>query len=211
MKNSISTTQVKLFNMTIIWSMITSLFTWLPLVRIIGRPSEYYWGVFNMSGEGIDGPFWIFVIGATYVVLLFYAAFRVKLRKYTYVMIIFWNVFVLFLILYGVLLSKDNTVQGQGLHWEFPIWILIIPALLFTAFAVLWVIKESRNGIHFAITSWKMQNSVKLLISLTLLVLAIFLFSMGDNYNWITSIAIICTVVHWIILVESFKPIAPKH
>lgn len=210
MNISISKSQVYLFNMAIIWSLITTLFTWLPVVRIIGKPNEYYWGVFGMAGEGTNGPFWIFIIGSCYAVLLFYSAFRVETRRYAYFLILIWNAFVLYLIMYGVLSSIENTIQGQGLHWEFSIWFLLIPATLFTVISVVWIIKESQNGMHFKVTAWNFQNSIRLMVSLALLLLAIFLFRTGDNYNWITSAAIIVTIVQWVMLIESIKPKVKK-
>ncbi|WP_146106927.1 hypothetical protein [Polaribacter porphyrae] len=177
------------------------------MVRIIGKPDKYYWGILNVSGEGANGPYWIFVLGLTLAVSLLYSAFRVKARIYSYITILLWHLLVLYLVVMGFLQSKDTTIQGQGLHWEFPIWILVLTALLSIVCIVAWIRLEIKNGIHFKINTWQKQNSKMLIISGFLLFLAIYLFSVGDNYNWITSSAIIVTIIQWIFLVESFKPI----
>lgn len=199
--------QAFLFNISIIWILIISLFTWLPLVRIIGRPDEYYWGVFGMSGEGANGPYWIFIIGIILVLSLFVSVFRLKQRFFAYLFVLLWNLVVLYLTFYSVYLSDGTSIQGQGLHWEFTLWILSIPALLFTITSIIWIIMERKNGIHFKIIPWNKKNSIYLIISLVLLVIAIILFNTGDNYNWITSVAIITTIIHWIILIEAVKPV----
>lgn len=207
MSKTVSKSQTYLFNAILFWVITTSLFTWLSLVRIIGRPNEYYWGILGRSGEGMDGPYWIFIVGLVYVLLLFYSVFRIKTRAYSYALILLWSFFVIYVIVKTILASGDSTIQGQGLHWEFRIWFLIIPALLFTLCTSVWIAKELKNGVHFTITPWQKGNTKKLLLSLVLLIAAIVLFSLGNNYNWITSLAIITTIFQWIVLVESLKPL----
>ena len=72
--SKVSKKHVYIFNIIIIWTIITSIFTWLPLVRIIGRPKEYYWGVMSFQGEGTDGPYWIFILATTFVIFMLYSA-----------------------------------------------------------------------------------------------------------------------------------------
>jgi hypothetical protein len=39
-----------------------------------------------------------------------------------------------------------------------------------------------------------------------LLAAALVLFRAGTNYNWVTAVAIVTTIAHWILLAESFAP-----
>ena len=195
-----------LFNIIIIWSLITSLITWLPLIRIIGKPDEYYWGILDFKGEGADGPYWIFIVGALFVITMFYSAFRAKNRKIVYVFLTIWQLIVCSIILLTITdLGFDATIKGEGWHWEFPIWILGIPALLGFFLTITWIYLDNKYRFNFIIRSWSKKNRVLLFISFVLLLLALFLFYKGTNYNWVTALAIFVTIVQLIVMVDAFK------
>lgn len=195
-----------LFNTVMVWTITTSLFAWLPLVRIIGRPEEYYWGVLGMRGEGTDGPFWIFILATAFVITMLYTNFRSKNRMLAGALLIIWQAFITGVISYAVSSSASTqTIQGQGWHWEFPIWILALPAFTFLVLAIMLVYRQHTSGKTPAITDWNKVNTRYLLASIMLLFVGCILFRIGTNYNWVTAFAILVIIVQWFLMVESFK------
>lgn len=195
----------KLYKLVMIWTIITTVFAWLPLIRIIGRPEGYHWGVLGLSGEGFNGPFWIFIPLVLFVLAMMFSAYRTP-RKVFYPLLIVWHLLFTGVVTAGILQSgTEATIQGQGLHWEFPLWILVIPCVLFLAAAVLWVVRDVKAGSKMTYTVWSGTNTKKLVAAFILLIAAIILFRLGTNYNWVTAVAIITTVLYWIILVESLQ------
>lgn len=207
MENSITAKPTQwLFNTVMIWTIVTSLFCWLPLIRIIGKPKDYYWGVFGMHGEGTDGPFWIFIVSSAYVIAMLFTNFRSKNRALAGVLLIVWNAFISGIVLYAVGSSGGTqTIQGQGWHWEFPLWILATPTLAFLALALLVVYRQLMLGKTFAIATWNIKNTRYFTASTILLGIGIVLFMLGSNYNWVTALAILVIIVQWFTMVESFK------
>jgi hypothetical protein len=194
----------RLFGPVIGWSIFTGIFAWLPLVRILGRPDGYTWGILGLRGAGTEGPFWIFIVLTAYVLTMLFTAHRGP-RAVSYPMLIVWHTAVTILVVAGVVLGGTAaTWQGQGLHFSIPMWTLVVPFALFTALVVAWVVADARSGETPGPARWTRANTVRLAASIGLLVVALVLFRAGTNYNWITAAAILTTIVHWILLAESF-------
>ena len=201
------TKRESLFNLVMFWTTVTTVFAWLPLVRIIGRPERYQWSILGASGEGTGGPFWLFILLMLYVVTLLFSAFRGP-RALFYPMLILWHLAVTGAVITGIVIYGSRAAwQGHGLHFSIPLWLPLIPCALFAVLAVAWTVLDYRCGGAPAPADWTRANSVRLAVSLLLLVVALGLFRAGTNYNWVTAVAIITTIVHWILLVQSFEPV----
>lgn len=194
----------RLFGALMFWTVVTSLFAWLPLVRIIGRPEGYTWAILGLSGSGTDGPFWIFAALTAYVLVMLRALVRGP-RRLSYALVLPWHVLVTAVILVGVIQGGAGAaLQGQGLRFEIPLWVLAFPFVAFTGVVVAWVIADRQTGGTPVAGAWTRRNTVHLTASLALLGVALALFRAGTNYNWVTALAIVATVAHWIALVRSF-------
>jgi hypothetical protein len=199
--------QEHLFTLVMFWTVTTTVFAWLPLARIIGRSEGYTWGILGLSGEGTDGPYWVFILLTVYAVTLLFSALRGP-RALFYPMLILWHGAVCAVVFVGASAGgSDATIQGQGLHWEIPLWSLGIPCALLTILSVVWVAQDYRSGGAPTAAAWTRANTTRLATSILLMVVALGLFRAGTNYNWVTGAAIVVTVTQWIVLVLSFEPV----
>ena len=206
-QSSITKTASRVLNIIVIGSLISSLIVWLPIVRIIGKPREYYWGLLGYHGEGANGPYWIFFIGFFLVIYMFIAVYRLKNRVISYILLLLWQVIFNGIISFELVdKGLSSTIQGQGWDWEFPIWILGIPSLLILLLTIYWVYLDYKFKLEFAFKPWVKKNTILFFSALALFILAAILFHFGDNYNWVTALAILTTITQWIILIDSFKP-----
>ena len=191
------------------WTVLTTLFAWLPLVRIVGRPEGYEWSLAGLSGSGAEGPYWIFFPLTLYALVLLFTAGRGP-RLAFYPLLILWHLLVATVTVAGVLDSGSRaTVQGQGLHWNLPLWPVAVLGAAFAVVAVGWTVVDLRAGPPPAPVPWSPWNTRRALLSLLLLGIALALFRAGTNYNWVTAAAIVATILHWISLAESFQS-APR-
>lgn len=189
------------------WTVLTTIFAWLPLERIIGRPEGYHWGILGLAGEGFRGPFWIFIPLTAFAVLLLFTAERGP-RKLFRPLLIIWQLVVLAVVVVALVYGgNDATWQGQGLSWSIPMWVAVAPAALFTIAAFVWVAID-RNVDPKTPQPWSRSNTLRLAASLVLLVMAIVLFRAGTNYNWVTAVAIVTTILHWLALAWSFVAVS---
>lgn len=197
----------RLFGFVMFWTIATTVFAWLPLARIIGRPDGYTWQILRVSGAGTEGPFWIFILLTAYAVTLLLAAFRGP-RALFYPMLLLWHFAVTAVVLAGAIRGgPDAVLQGQGLHFSIPLWLLGAPFVLFTMAALVWVALDHRSGAMRATTGWARANTGKLAASLLLAIVALVLFRLGNNYNWVTALAIVVAVLQWIVMAQSFAPV----
>jgi hypothetical protein len=196
-----------LFGPVTFWTVLTTVFAWLPLVRIMGRPEGYRWSILGLSGAGTEGPYWVFILLTLYALTLLFSAYRGP-RALFYPMLILWHLAVTTVVITSTVVGGSGAVwQGQGLHWSIPMWLLVVPCATILVLSVLWTVLDSRAGGFYAPTAWTRANSGRLAMSLLLLILALLLFRAGTNYDWVTAAAIITTILHWILLAESFQPV----
>lgn len=194
-----------LFEPVIGWTTLTTIFGFLPLARIIGKPEGYTWAVAGVSGAGREGPFWVFILSTLYVVTLLWTLQRGP-RALLYPMLILWHLFVTGVIVAGVVHGgTDAAIQGQGLHWEIPLWMLIAPFVLFTLIVFAWVALDIRLGGAPAPAPWSRKNTMRLAASLLLLGLGWAFLRAGTNYDGWTAAAIIAVIASWVMLVHSFR------
>lgn len=188
------------------WTVATTVFAWLPLVRIIARPEGYEWRILGVSGTGTSGPFWIFVALTLYAVTMFVARFRGRRLLFS-AMLLAWHVAVTGVVIAGIIGSGGKARwEGGGLHFSLPFVVVVIPCILVTALVVIWIVRDLRGGERPAPTGWTFARARKAGVSLLLLLVALALFRAGTNYNWVTALAIITTVVHWILLTSALEP-----
>ncbi len=198
--------QKHLFGPVMYWTILTSVFAWLPLVRIMGHQEGYQWSIPGLSGTGTEGPYWVFILLTLYVLIMQFSAYRGP-RRLFYPMLILWHLAVTVVVVMATILGDtESTWQGQGLHFSIPMWLLVIPFTLFFVLAIACMVTDYRAGGVPEKVAWTRANSRRLVISVLLLVVALALFRTGTNYNWVTATAIITTIFHWILLVESFQP-----
>ena len=203
-----ATTNKRLFGVVMFWTVLTTLFAWLPLVRIIARPEGYTWQILGLSGSGLEGPFWVFVPLTAYAVALLYTAGRGP-RAWFHPLLILWHLTVTGVIITALVQAgRDAFWQGQALHLTIPMWIIVVPTLVFTVLALVWVAQDRRQPAT-PVAPWCRTNTSRLVGSLVLLMVGFVLFRTGTNYNWVTAVAVVTTVLHWITLAWSFESVEP--
>ena len=194
----------RLLGPVMFWTVLTTVFAWLPLVRIIGRHEGYHWRILGLAGKGLQGPFWIFIPLTAFAILLLFTAERGP-RKLFRPLLIIWQLTVLVVIVDALVHGGDDAKwQGQGLHWTITMWVAVAPTAIFTIMALVWVAVDGKKGDPKQPQPWSRTNTLRLAASLVLLVVAIVLFRTGTNYNWATAVAIVTTILHWLVLAWSF-------
>lgn len=200
----------RLFGALVGWTAVTSIFAWLPLVRILGRPDGYHWRVLGLSGSGTDGPFWIFIVLTIYVGAMLWTLIRGP-RWLSYTLVVPWHGCLSGVVAAGLVQGgSEATMQGQGLRWEIPLGLLAVAFLLGAGVAIAWVVGDRRTGSTPVAPPWSARNTFRLVLSLALLGVALLLFRAGTNYDMVTALAIVATVAHWIALIRAFGDL-PSH
>ena len=196
----------RLFGLAMAWTVVTSIFAWLPIVRALSRPDGYTWALFGLRGEGLSGPFWIFPLLATYAIVLFSHAWWAR-RGLFRTLLLAWHLGWTSLIVAGVVQGGvEAQWQGQGWGWSVS---LVVPAIVFTCFTAIvawWAILDGRRASAPPRPAWTAGNTGRLIVALALFPVAFTLFRYGSDYDWITAAAIGVAIVQWVTLYEALVP-----
>ncbi len=199
----------RLYNLTMAWTVFTTVFVWLPIVRILARPEGYTWSFFGSSGMGRSGPFWIFPILALYATVLFAHAWWER-RLLFRILLLLWHLG------WTAMLTVGALTQGSAASWQGQAWGLSVPlwsaAVVFFGFTLLvawWASLDWQLSHEKTQPAWTRKNTRRLMIALTLLPVAFLLFRWGSDYNWVTALAVGVTIIQWVTLCEAFEAQAP--
>ncbi|MCH7498338.1 MAG: hypothetical protein IH971_10890 [Candidatus Marinimicrobia bacterium] len=196
----------RLFEVVYSWTVFTTVFVWLPIVRIVGRPEGYEWGIFGLRGVGVEGPFGVWVVLAAYAFVMLCYGQRLP-RKVYYTMLLGWHVTLTSFMVAGIIsMGEAATLQGQALRFEVSLLLVALPVILFTVLAAVWVFLDYREPWPQQADGWAPTEPSRFGAAVVLLLVALVVFRMGNNYNWVTSVAVLMTIVQWILMVGSFKP-----
>jgi hypothetical protein len=148
----------------------------------------------------------MFILLTAYVVVMLFGASRLP-RAVFHPMLLLWHLTVTGIVVAGVVAEGAGaTWEGQGLRFSFALWAVGLVCVAFTALAAMWIVVDRRAGGAPTSVPWAPANTALAASSLLLLAVAVALFRAGTNYNWVTAVAIVTTVFHWILLVQSFAP-----
>jgi len=184
------------------WTIFTTTFTWTPTMRLLLKPEISQWNIFGVAGSGRSGPFWILPLAAMVALLLFYLEGRGRLRPLFHALLLGWHLPLTAAIVYGGVQSTEATFMGAAWGVEIPLVLLALPFSLFSVLAVVWVARERRGSLPVSTTDWSQVDWRKIAISAFLLPLAAIFFWLGEGFDGKTKIAIVTTVVQWILLTE---------
>lgn len=196
----------RLFGLVMAWTLVTSIFAWLPIVRALARPDGYSWALFGLRGEGLSGPFWIFPLLALYAIVLFSHAWWSRRRLFR-ILVLLWHLGWTSFLVAGVV-SEGPAARWQGQGWGWSVS-LVVPAVLFAAFTAVvawWSLLDRRHDAVEPRPAWTRGNAARLIVAVVLFPVALVLFRYGSDYDWITATAIGVTIVQWVTLHEALAP-----
>ena len=186
----------------LIWTILTTTFFWTTTMRLLFKPVISTWGIFNLGGTGLTGDFWFPPLICVLALVGFYIEGRGKLRSLVYIMLISWNLLITGAIAYGSFQpDAEATFAAWGITISF-LW-LLLPFVLFLFFAVLFVVKEIKDSKLIPRYDWTRIGRKPLIIAFLLFPVAILFFKLGTGFNWLVKIAIVATIVQWILFTEA--------
>ena len=112
--------------------------------------------------------------------------------------------FVSAVFLYGALQSGSTiTFQTWGIKFALS-WVLL-PIFLFFIVLVLFIMQEKKGFFSVPAVSWKKIYYKGILLFFLLFPLVFLFFRLGAGFDVWVKIAIVATIVQWILLTESLR------
>lgn len=208
----------KIFNLrgsVLAWTVFITTFFWTSTMRLLLKPEISSWRIMDLGGKGSTGQFWLLPLFVFIALFLFFIEGRGKLRVLYHILLISLHLSLTAILIYGSTKSNSAATFGAwGIKISF-LW-LSLPFIFFSLLAIFLVIQEARGYLQVPHFGWNKINLKKIGFAGILLPVALVFFSIGEGFNLIVKIAIIITIIQWILLTEGLgrpnqKPINNSH
>jgi len=195
----------RLLKAILIWTVLTLIIVWLPLVRGLMDGASYQWGNsawgFQFGGRGLGGDYWFLLLQAAFGLILLYLGWRGARQPFHWLLLL-WHIQLALQSIYNSGTSpEDYRFKGDTLGVDISLaW---VGPLLFGGFALLsiwWVVRDIRSGQQRTAPQWTLTNRVLLLIAVSLLPIQFVLLRFGPQHGPADQAGVILTMLQWVII-----------
>lgn len=195
----------RLLKAILIWTMLTLIITWLPLVRGLMDGDAYQWGNYvfgrQLGGRGLHGDYWFLLLQATFGLVLLYLGWRGARQPFHWLLLL-WHIPLALQAVYNSLtFPEDYRFKGDTLGVDVSLaW---VGPLLFGGFAllsILWVIRDLKSRRERALPAWTFVNWVLLLIAVACIPVQFVLLRFGEQHGPRDQAGVILTMLQWLLI-----------
>ena len=195
----------RLLKAILIWTIVTLIIVWLPLVRGLMDGDSYQWGNsawgFQFDGRGLHGDYWFLLLQAVFGLALLYLGWRGARQPFHWLLLL-WHIQLALQSTYNSLTSpEDYRFKGDTLGVDVSLaW---VGPLLFGGFALLsiwWVVRDIKTGQHRTAPPWTVANRLLLLIVVGLLPIQFVLLRFGPQHGPGDQVGVILTMLQWALI-----------
>jgi len=195
----------RLLKAILIWTVLTLIIVWLPLVRGLMDGASYQWGNsawgFQFGGRGLGGDYWFLLLQAAFGLILLYLGWRGARQPFHWLLLL-WHIQLALQSIYNSWTSpEDYRFKGDTLGVDISLaW---VGPLLFGGFALLsiwWVVRDIKSGQQRTAPQWTLTNRVLLLIAVSLLPIQFVLLRFGPQHGPADQAGVILTMLQWVII-----------
>jgi hypothetical protein len=195
----------KLLKAILVWTAISLILIWLPLVRGLMDGDTYQWGNslwgFDISGHGTHGHYWVLVLQALFGIALLYMGWRGAKKPFHWLLLL-WHISLAYQAFYNSLTyPEEYRFRGDTLGVDVSLaW---VGPLLYGGFALLsvvWVVRDLKQKREHLPPAWSRTSGLFLLIAAGLLPIQFYLLRYGVPHGPNDQIGVILTMLQWILI-----------
>lgn len=193
----------RLLKAILIWTAITAVIIWLPLVRGLMDGSAYQWGSafwgVQLGGRGVGGNYWVLPLQAGFVIWLLYLGWRGAKQPFHWLLLL-WHL-PLSIGVASIAIRYPDDFRFRGDTFGVDVSLAWAGPLLFSGFAllsVIWVARDLRRNQPREIVPLQRSNRVLLAIMLSLLPVQFFLLRFGEQHGTTDQIGVLLTLLQWV-------------
>ncbi len=199
----------RLLKAILIWTMITAILVWLPLIRGLMDGETYQWGSafwgVQLGGRGVGGDYWVLPLQAGFVIWLLYLGWRGAKRPFHWLLLLWHLPLAIGVSSLALRFPDDFRFHGDTLGVDVSLaW---VGPLLFGGFALLsliWAARDLRQNRPRAIMPLQHTNRILLALMLSLLPVQFALLRFGEPHGTTDKIGVLLTMLQWVGLNVAF-------
>jgi hypothetical protein len=198
-----------LFNSLMIFSGLTFMLVWLPLLRCLFDGKTYSWGQnyfgINFFSSGIESGYFILIPFFLLYLLFFYSFYWIKNRTIFYVMLAWFWIHNFGNLLFDIIKNGDTEFHGDTLNVHISISMIIIPLSIIAFIWIIAVIRKDKKLLEANIP-WSKTNNYKALFILAPLPIQAILYATGEAHGLTDEISVIITIIQSFLMAIIFFP-----
>ncbi len=198
-----------LFNSLMIFSGLTFMLVWLPLLRCLFDGTSYSWGQqyfgFFVSSTGIEAGYFVLIPFLLLFALYFYSFYWIKNRTIFYVLLIWWWIHNFGNLIFDIIKNGDTEFHGDTLNVHVSISMIVIPLSIVALLWVIAVIIKDKKLDNVAIP-WHKSNTNKALVILAPLPFQALLYATGEPHGLTDEISVVITIIQAFLVAIIFFP-----
>ncbi|HEX6650895.1 MAG TPA: hypothetical protein VF075_15195 [Pyrinomonadaceae bacterium] len=201
----------RLLKAILIWTMITLIVVWLPLVRGLMDGDTYQWGnVFwgkQIGGSGVHGDYWILLVQAVIGIAVLYLGWRGARQPFHWLLLLWLLPLAVQACYDSFTAPEEYRFRGDTLGVDVSLaWVGPLLYGGFALLAIVWVTRDLRSGRDKVTSEWTRLSRVLLLIAVVLLPIQFVLLRFGEQHGPRDQVGVILTMLQWVLINLSFVP-----
>jgi hypothetical protein len=192
----------------LLWTSLTTIVFWLPLVRGAFDGVTYEWGGFGFSGRGTGGDYWFVLSASILAIALQHLAWRGP-RAAFYALFGGWHSYLAFTTTAAAIADPASLrFQGETLGVDVS-FAIAAPVFMGAAAALVlfWMVRDARSGrSRAALTAWSQRNTRWVLTLAALLPMQLVLLRVGEPHGTTDQIGVLVTMAQWFLLSFALRP-----
>jgi hypothetical protein len=198
-----------LLKIVLIFTAVTMIAVWLPLIRGVMDGPSYEWATSFMGkdfgGKGVGGDYWFVVLQAVLCLATIYFGWRGARQPFHWLLMI-WIVPSLISAIYNAIKFPDEyRLRGDTMGLDISLaWIAPGFWLILFLSAVAWMASDLRKGMDKPMPSWTRRNTIFIILAFALLPVQFFLLRSGGGTDSKDQIGVVLTIAQWVLLNFSF-------
>jgi hypothetical protein len=199
----------QLLKVVLIFTAVTMLAVWLPLIRGVMDGPSYEWGTSflgkDFGGKGIRGDYWFVVLQAILCLATVYFGWRGARQPFHWLLMI-WIVPSLISAIYNAIKFPDEyRLRGDTMGLDISLaWIAPGFWLILFLSGLAWMVNDLRKGMEKPMPSWTRRNTISIILAFALLPVQFFLLRSGGGTDSKDQIGVVLTIAQWVLLNFSF-------
>jgi hypothetical protein len=205
----------RLLKAILIWTMLTMVTVWLPLVRGLMDGESYQWGNtfwgFQVGGHGLRGQYWLLLLQALFGLTLLYLGWRGARQPFHWLLLL-WHIPLGAQAIYDSLTAPE-TYRFRGDTLGVDVSLAWVGPLFFGGIALLsifWVVKDLKRRRERLVPEWSLASRILLLIALSLLPIQFVLLRFGEPHGPGDQAGVILTMLQWVLINLGLFPWSPR-
>jgi hypothetical protein len=205
----------RLLKAILIWTMLTMVTVWLPLVRGLMDGESYQWGNsfwgFQVGGRGLRGQYWLLLLQALFGLTLLYLGWRGARQPFHWLLLL-WHIPLGAQAIYDSLTAPE-TYRFRGDTLGVDVSLAWVGPLFFGGIALLsifWVVKDLKRRRERLVPEWSLASRILLLIALSLLPIQFVLLRFGEPHGPGDQAGVILTMLQWVLINLGLFPWSPR-